>query len=82
MPGVENRRSLQDMKCWLRHDGIHGDGSQCAHCGRPIVSVPEVGWVDEHQPGTYDMCEANSSANHDPAPPAPPSPAAPSAPSP
>lgn len=58
-----------DMTGLVRSDGSHGKRDNCAHCGRPIVDVTEVGWIDENQPGTYDMCADDTAAKHEPAPP-------------
>ena len=49
-------------------DRVHETSTRvCTRCGHPLAFVEGVGWVDMVG-GDYDMCEADSYANHLPGP--------------
>lgn len=53
------------MKTWTREEDLSGRPScGCRACGRLIVDVPEVGWVDPGPGGAYDFCTEDRFGNH------------------
>lgn len=41
---------------------------RCRGCGRPLVWVESVGWVDTVPGESYDLCDADPFGNHAPGP--------------
>jgi hypothetical protein len=37
---------------------------RCVRCGRPLVWVESVGWVDAMPGDAYDFCETDPFGNH------------------
>jgi hypothetical protein len=55
------------MKTWTRDEDLTGHQTcHCRSCGRVIVDVPDVGWVDPGPGGAYDLCAGDSLGNHQP----------------
>lgn len=37
---------------------------RCRRCGRPLVWVESVGWIDAERDGSYDLCGTDPFGNH------------------
>ncbi len=40
--------------------------ADCRYCHRPIVKVPEIGWLDPTPGNSYDVCPDSSYGDHEP----------------